>query len=188
MFREQFREERQRRRVHEENLEVYERLIEVCVDLWEIEREPTALAEAVETAEKSRARRLVELLACETLRPANSPPDLEAEFQALRDKLRRAELRFSMRLRAQGAPKSHRCWPGKAVAGLEVLGRHPDVQTWLGSRRTSSASRLRIGKFYNASAPTTPNSIPTSRSCQSTPRQPWLCCPAMCRRPPCSIP
>ena len=40
LFREQFRDERQRRRVQAENLEVYERLIEVCVDLWEIEREP----------------------------------------------------------------------------------------------------------------------------------------------------
>lgn len=117
MFREQFREERQRRRVHEENLEVYERLIEVCVDLWEIEREPTALAEAVETAEKSRARRLVELLACETLRPANSPPDLEAEFQALRDKLRRAELRFSMRLRAQGRRRATAAGRGKQSPG-----------------------------------------------------------------------
>src|SRR5262249_53903818 len=81
LFREQFRDERQRRRVQEKNLEVYERLIEVCVDLWEIEREPGALAEAVETAEKSRTRRLMELLARETLRPANTPPDLEAEFE-----------------------------------------------------------------------------------------------------------
>ncbi len=94
LFREQFRDERQRRRVHEENLEIYERLIEVCVDLWKIGRDSTALAEAVEAAEKSRARRLMELLAGETLRPADTPPDLESEFQALRDQLRRAMLRL----------------------------------------------------------------------------------------------
>ncbi len=94
LLREQFRDDRQRRRVQQGNLEVYERLIEVCVDLWEVEREPTALAEAVETAEKSRARRLMELLAHETLRPANTPSDLEAELQALRDRLQRAMLRL----------------------------------------------------------------------------------------------
>ena len=38
LFREQFRDERERRRVQVKNLEVYERLIEVCVDLWETAR------------------------------------------------------------------------------------------------------------------------------------------------------
>ncbi len=93
-FRELFRDETQRHRVHSENLNVYERLIEVCVDLWEIHRDPTALAEAVETAEKSRARRLMELLARESLRPANTPSDLVAEFQATREQLQRAISRW----------------------------------------------------------------------------------------------
>ncbi len=82
----------QRQRAQQESLHIYERLLRTCVDLWDVYRDLVALREAVQTAEGSRARNLMEMLAEETLEPANTPPDLVAEFRVLRKQLRDAQL------------------------------------------------------------------------------------------------
>jgi len=84
------------RRVRRRAWRSMKRLVEVCVDLWGDRARATALAEAVETAEKSRARRLMELLARETA-PAREHPARPGAVPALRDQLQRAMLPFSMR-------------------------------------------------------------------------------------------
>jgi CHAT domain-containing protein len=93
-FRSRFLDPQQRQRVQAEALHVYERLVQTSVKLWEVYHDRAALAEAVETAEASRARTLVELLADETLHPANAPPDAVESFRRLRHRLRQAERRW----------------------------------------------------------------------------------------------
>jgi hypothetical protein len=63
VFRGRFRDLTQRRRVQGEALHVYENLTNVNVDLWQLLCDLEALHEAVEVAEQSRARNLMEMLA-----------------------------------------------------------------------------------------------------------------------------
>jgi CHAT domain-containing protein/Tfp pilus assembly protein PilF len=91
-FRGTFVTPKERQWVQQEALHVYEGLIRTCVDLWDTARDLSALREAVETAEASRARNLMEMLAEETLEPENTPADLVAEFRTLRKQLRNAML------------------------------------------------------------------------------------------------
>ncbi len=82
---------RQRRRIQSGVLEVYRRLFETCVRIGEQEGDETLLEEAVEVGEAIRARNLMELLADEELRPANTPPELVEELRARRRDLRQAQ-------------------------------------------------------------------------------------------------
>ena len=66
----------------------YERLVETCIDLFQ--DDPSFLVEAITTAEKSRARRLFELLNEEDLVVANAPEDLVQQFRDARDRLQAA--------------------------------------------------------------------------------------------------
>jgi CHAT domain-containing protein/tetratricopeptide (TPR) repeat protein len=88
VFRGRFRDIAQRRRVQGEALHVYEDLMNVNVDLWQLSNDRGALYEAVETAEQSRARNLMEMLSEEVLSPAGAPPHLADEFRQLRRRLR----------------------------------------------------------------------------------------------------
>lgn len=72
----------------------YELLVCTCVDLWETEGDLNALREAVEVAERSRARNLIDRLHGTDLMPANAPPERVAEFHALRRRLELAQLRL----------------------------------------------------------------------------------------------
>jgi hypothetical protein len=73
LLRSQFIEPRERRRIHGETMRIYELLFHTCVDIWSLAGENYILQEAVEIAEASRARNLMELLADEALLPANTP-------------------------------------------------------------------------------------------------------------------
>src|SRR5205823_5307051 len=68
-FRGRFHDLGQRRRVQGEALHVYENLMNVNVDLWRLLNDRDALFEAVQTAEQSRTRNLMEMLAEEVLSP-----------------------------------------------------------------------------------------------------------------------
>jgi CHAT domain-containing protein len=81
----------QRKRVQVEALDIAEMLVQTCVRIDEVFQDADALREAVEAAEGSRARNLMELLADETLQPANAPPNLVDEFRDLRRRLRQTE-------------------------------------------------------------------------------------------------
>jgi tetratricopeptide (TPR) repeat protein len=90
-FRGRFLAFQQRHRVQQERLNLYESQFMICLGIWLKRDEPEALQEAFEVAEASRARNLMELLADEALRPANTPDDLVAQFCTLRRNIRQAE-------------------------------------------------------------------------------------------------
>ena len=89
-FRESQPHPQNRRRVNAETLQVYQNLVRVNVDLWLFHGDRGALHEAVETAEASRDRTLMEMLADEVLQPDDAPPHLVDEFRTLRRRLLRA--------------------------------------------------------------------------------------------------
>lgn len=120
-----FRDDRQRKRLHTEHRALYAQQIATCVDLWRIERDPTALAEAVKTAERSRARELIELLAQSELRPENAPADLTDEFLGLRDELRSAILR----LRHEEEQAARAAPPNREEAGPSKNDPQPPGET-----------------------------------------------------------
>ena len=91
-YRHQFIAPHMRRKALEECLPSYENLLQACIAVWRLTQDGTAMAEALETAEAIRTRRLAELLADETLRPNNTPDDRVIEFRHLRERLRAAEL------------------------------------------------------------------------------------------------
>jgi CHAT domain-containing protein len=95
-FRQLFHDPVQRERAQTESLHVYEMLVETCVDVAALTSKPKekleALQEAVETAEASRARQLMDLLADEELIPATLPSDKAAAFRELRRHLHQARL------------------------------------------------------------------------------------------------
>lgn len=84
----------QRKRVQGESLHCYELLVRACVDIWRISADFEALSEAVEVAEASRSRNLMDMLSVEALQPAQAPPELTEKFRELRDRLMRAERRL----------------------------------------------------------------------------------------------
>jgi CHAT domain-containing protein len=92
-FRSGFGSSAQRKRVQRGMMEVYELLIETCIETWDLGRDPEALYEAVEAAEASRARFLLDLLSDEALQPANTPPALVKRFVDLRKRRQQAEWR-----------------------------------------------------------------------------------------------
>ena len=73
VFRGRFVSPDQRRRVQGESLHVYEQLVETCVDIGQVDGDVDAFQEAVEVAEASRARNLMDLLADEALNPTALP-------------------------------------------------------------------------------------------------------------------
>ncbi len=90
----QFLDPAQRQRVQGEAIHVYELLVQTSVDIWAVYNDLDALREAVEVAEASRARKLMEMLADEALDPAGAPPDLTEKFRTLRRRLRQARQRL----------------------------------------------------------------------------------------------
>ncbi|HKI36229.1 MAG TPA: CHAT domain-containing tetratricopeptide repeat protein [Gemmataceae bacterium] len=101
-FRRRFRDPEQRKRVQGEALHVYDNLVGVNVDIWQVYAERNALYEAVEVAEASRARNLTDMLADEVLDPAGAPPDLRDEFRVLRRRLMQARRRLDDEENASG--------------------------------------------------------------------------------------
>ena len=102
-FRGRFTDPRERGRVQAEAMGVYDRLLGTCVKLWDVSSQAGALEEAVEVAEASRARNLMELLADEALRPANAPPGLVEEFRQWRRRLQQAMRRLREAESAEGS-------------------------------------------------------------------------------------
>src|SRR5262249_13491441 len=78
-------------RTQTEAIDAYDLLVLTCADIGQAHADETALREAVEVAEASRARNLMELLADETLQPANAPAAVVEEYRELRRRLRQAE-------------------------------------------------------------------------------------------------
>jgi hypothetical protein len=93
-FRSLFLDQRQRQRVQGEALHIAEALVQTCVHISEVSQDSDSLREAVEVAEASRARNLMELIAKEALQPANTPPDLIDEHADWHRRLRQAERRL----------------------------------------------------------------------------------------------
>jgi CHAT domain-containing protein len=104
LFRGRFRDPVQRRRVLAESIGVYERLGRSCIGLWETTGDHEALREAVEVAESSRARYLLDLLADELLIPANTPAHLIEEFGTLRRRLEQARRQLEMEVGGRDNP------------------------------------------------------------------------------------
>jgi CHAT domain-containing protein/tetratricopeptide (TPR) repeat protein len=90
IYRGSFRDPRNREHAQRETQHAYERLVETCIDLFHIDDDPSFLVEAITTAEKSRARRLFELLNEEDLVVANASEDLVRRFRNVRDALQAA--------------------------------------------------------------------------------------------------
>ena len=90
IYRGSFRDPRNREHAQRETQQAYERLVETCIDLFHIEDDHNCLVEAITTAEKSRARRLFELLNEEDLVVPNAPEDLVQRFRNVRDQLQAA--------------------------------------------------------------------------------------------------
>ncbi|HKI36446.1 MAG TPA: CHAT domain-containing tetratricopeptide repeat protein [Gemmataceae bacterium] len=101
-FRQRFRDPDQRKRVQGEALHVYDNLVGVNVDIWQVYAESDALPEAVEVAEASRARNLIDMLTDEVLDPAGAPPDLRDDFRTLRRRLMQARRRLDDEENASG--------------------------------------------------------------------------------------
>src|SRR5207249_2749554 len=93
-FRSRFADPVQRKRVQAEAAHIYERLVETCIDLWDVEGGLHHLREAVEVAEASRSRHLIDLLADEALQPKFAPAYLVEAFRQLRRRLRQIERRL----------------------------------------------------------------------------------------------
>jgi tetratricopeptide (TPR) repeat protein len=98
-----------RHRAQVESLSAYELLIRTCIDIWDVSLDGNALREAFRTAELSRARNLMEMLTEEMLEPASTPPDVVAEFRALRKQLRDAQLLLSTEEGQSAVPSGG--WP-----------------------------------------------------------------------------
>jgi hypothetical protein len=165
-FRGQFRDPRQRRRVQAEAFHVYELLLQTCVDLgtgtrqtenlqegvevadWieQIGRERPAqaedLKEAVEVAEASRARNLMELLANETLQPANAPANLTDEFRLLRRHLLEAQRRLRDEEQRPSDPSPTPAATAPAPSRGET--RSPELAAMLGRMPASPDRRRRL--------------------------------------------
>jgi tetratricopeptide (TPR) repeat protein len=122
-----FRDPGQRRRVQGLALPVYDLLVQSCVDIWHVSGAAEALQEAIEVAEASRARNLMELLADEALQPTNAPPGLVQQFRSLRRRLRQAERRLQYE---EGRPGGGR------------LARDPTAPTEAETRRIANARNL----------------------------------------------
>lgn len=92
--RETFVDLRQRRRVQSAMVTAYELLIQTCVELWErsATKPEGLLREAVEAAEASRSRVLMDLLADEAISPRNAPLPLVGELRALQRRLQQSRL------------------------------------------------------------------------------------------------
>ena len=82
-----FLDPKHRQEAQIEAVHIYNRLVQTCVDIWQVYGDFDALPEAVEVAEASRARNLMEMLADEALQPADTPPELTQQFRALRNRL-----------------------------------------------------------------------------------------------------
>jgi hypothetical protein len=93
-FRARFADPAQRKRVQSEAAHIYERLVQTCIDLWDVEGGLQHLCEAVEVAEASRSRHLIDLLADEALQPKFAPAHLVDAFRHLRRRLRQIERQF----------------------------------------------------------------------------------------------
>ena len=93
-FRGRLVDERLRGQAQKASQYVYEYLTATCFDLWRYHDDRAALEEAVEVAEASRARRLMEWLSETELRPEEAPPELMEEFFRLRRRLEAARRRF----------------------------------------------------------------------------------------------
>ncbi len=126
-----FIDDRQRARVHRDALRVYEALVGTCVDIALLTKDREALCEAVEVAEASRARRLMELLADEILQPTGAPPDLVTDFRELRRELRQA-------LRAVEYEESRPQPPARASDRPAGRPDRPPGPTWMRSPGTIS--------------------------------------------------
>jgi hypothetical protein len=126
LIRGQFLRPDDRRRTHEEAMHVYESLVRLNVEISETDRTTDAFTEAVEVAEASRTRNLIEMLAEETLQPRNLPQgsDLGQRFWDLRRCLRTAREQLSAeerqaRKQADSAVKERVEAVQRDLAGME---------------------------------------------------------------------
>ncbi|MDX2035342.1 MAG: CHAT domain-containing tetratricopeptide repeat protein [Isosphaeraceae bacterium] len=92
-YRGMFTDPRERIRVQEEMGAMYRVRVEVCLKCGEILGDASGYAEAVEAAEASRARALLDALAQRIL-PKDAPIELQDEFRELQRDLRRAQRRL----------------------------------------------------------------------------------------------
>jgi len=117
-YRDRFRDEGHRRQVRAQMRASYELLILTCLDLWDAAqgeaKNSDLLREAVEVAEASRARNLMDLLSDEALSPHNTPAAVVQEFQILRRRLNQA--RYTME-REETQDQG-----GGGIVGLEMGG------------------------------------------------------------------
>ena len=88
-----FLDPKDRQRAQEEAIAVYDLLVQTCVEIWQVYADLNALRKAVEVAESSRARNLMEMLADEVFQPRDAPAGLTEDFRALRKRLRQARQR-----------------------------------------------------------------------------------------------
>jgi CHAT domain-containing protein/Tfp pilus assembly protein PilF len=124
-----FANPRQKNREQENNIWVYESLFEMCVDIYYTFHESQALEEAAMVAEFSRSRRLMELLAEESLQPANVPTGLVEQFKQVRRQFREAERRLQDEVsRLVPAPSATLSDPDPSVkhATRQVIYEHDD--------------------------------------------------------------
>ena len=126
-FRGRFKDRNHRRRILQGSMAAYNTLVEICLVLGSSD----ARQEAVEVAEASRARALMELLAEQELAPANTPAGLTDEFRVLRRNLREALLRLEMEQERQ---------TGEQVQ----LARRPDRAAYTGDTLSRNRSSLLI--------------------------------------------
>jgi CHAT domain-containing protein/tetratricopeptide (TPR) repeat protein len=119
-FRGLFLDPSQRKRVQGEALHIADGLVRTCVCIGQASGDTDALREAVEVAEASRARNLMELLADETLQPANTPPDLADEFRDLRRRLRQAERQWQQEGTQPESPR----WRAMQQRAAELRQQH----------------------------------------------------------------
>jgi CHAT domain-containing protein len=102
LYRGLFGDPRERIRVQEELRGLFVQRVRVCLELGHMCSDPGAFAEALEAAETSRSRALLDALAAE-ITPANAPLELKGEFVRLRRELRRAQRRLHQEIETEAA-------------------------------------------------------------------------------------
>ncbi len=147
-----------RTRAHEQNVDVYDSLASVNVDLGLLDREPGSLEEAVEVAEQGRSRSLVEMFADETLSPANTPEELVEAFRAHRGRLRR--------LRMQLAHEESRvCSSEASQANAGALSQHRESLSHLEMQERSLRDQIReYDPVFDPDTPILPIDLQAVRS------------------------
>ena len=126
LFRSRFADPEERKRVQGEALDVYRGLVQTCIDLFDVESDAGALEEAVEAAEASRARGLIDLLVDEELQPRNLPEgsDLQERFGELRRRLRQVRAELLREEKGGGGEMGESAGPGTrslAMAGRRLV-------------------------------------------------------------------